>query len=97
MRGSKGVLIGAGVAVALVVPHCAGEAELGRWHFTVTAAGNSEFRNLYSFRSARACREQREAMLRGVARVLAEHGDRTVGRFARRLHIGPCRTGRRGG
>jgi hypothetical protein len=77
------------------MPDTAAVADFGPWHFAVTAVGNPDFREVYSFRSRRACEEQRSTMQREVARVAAEHGDTTVGRFARRLHLGRCGTVRR--
>jgi hypothetical protein len=97
VQGPRRLLLGLGMVATLALPHGTAEAEFGPWHFAVSATGSREFREVYSFRSGRACREQREAMLRGIARVLAEHGGAAVGRYARRLHIGPCRVARRGG
>jgi hypothetical protein len=88
-------LISLGMAVILAVPNIAAKADFGPWHFTVTADGNREFREVYSFPSRRVCEAQRDTMQQGVARVLAEHGSTTVGRVARRLRLVPCEAIRR--
>jgi hypothetical protein len=89
-------LIGLGVMAILSFPNLAARADFGPWHFTVTAAGNREFHEVYPFPSRRACEEQRDSMQQGVARVLAHHGSTTVGRVARRLHLSPCEAVRHG-
>jgi hypothetical protein len=90
------LLTGLGMVAILAVPNIAAKADFGPWHFTVTAAGNREFHEIYPFPSRRACEAQRDMMLHGVARVLAEHGSTTVGRVARRLHLSPCEVIRQG-
>ena len=89
------LLIGTGGAAILAVPNVTAEANFGPWHFTVMAAGNHEFREVYPFRSGRACEKQRGIMQQGVARVVAEHGGTIFGGLARRLHLGPCEAVRR--
>ena len=96
MRGRSWLLIGVSMAAVVAMPNTAGEADFGPWHFTVTAEGNVEFREVYSFRARRACEEQRNTLRRGVARVLAEQPEGAAGRAARRLHIGQCEGVRRG-
>ena len=83
-------LIGIGVAAILALPGTTAEADLGRWRFAVTAAGNREFRETYAFGSRRTCEERRGAIGRGIARVAAERGGTAIGGLARRLRLGPC-------
>jgi hypothetical protein len=85
-----------GVAAILALPKVAADADLGPWHFVVTAAGNGGFRADYAFASLRACKDKRDEIRRGVAGVLADGGRTSVGRLARRLNIGPCEAVRRG-
>jgi hypothetical protein len=92
----KRLLIGIGMATILIAPNLTGKGSFGPWHFTATAAGNREFREVYAFPSRQACEAQHDTMQQGVAQVLAERGGTTVGRAARRLHLSPCEAIRHG-
>jgi len=82
--------IGVGVAAILALPGVAADTDLGLWRFAVTAAGNGEFRGVHAFPSRRTCEERHDTIRRGVAQVVADQGGKRVGRFAHRLHLGPC-------
>jgi hypothetical protein len=88
-------LLGVVGAALFALPHASATAGFGPWHFTVTAAGHREFREVYTFPSRHACEDNREKIGRGIARVSAERGSTTVGGIARRVRIGPCEAVRR--
>ncbi len=83
-------LLGVVGATLFALPHATAKAGFGPWHFTVTATGQREFREVHAFPSHRACEDKREKIGRGIAQVLAERGGTIVGGIARRVRIGPC-------
>jgi hypothetical protein len=88
-------LLGVVGAALFALPHATAKAGFGPWHFTVTAAGHGEFREVYVLSSRRACEDKREKIGRGIAQVLAQRGGTTLGGIARRVRIGPCEAVRR--
>jgi hypothetical protein len=96
VRGRRCLLILAGAAAISALPNMTATADLGPWHFTVTAVGNGAFREVYPFGSRRACLDQRGRIERGVARVATEQGGTAAGRTARRLRVGPCEAAQHG-
>jgi hypothetical protein len=89
-------MIGVSIAAIFVAPKTTAIAERGPWQFTVTAAGNGEFREEYAFRSRRTCEDERDIVRRGAARVVVEQVGTTVGKLASRLIFGACLEVRRG-